>query len=92
MFLNSLSQKGKQCNVKVNVFSGTRDFKTPVDLDDLEVAEQNFCKRRDVFGCRCKFSNVFQMLMSDHSLTMPRDAEERKILFTTLYSLLQGIV
>ena len=73
-------------------FSGTRDFKTPVDLDDLEATEQNFCKRRDVFGCRSEFSNVFQMLMSDHSLTMPRDAEEGKILFATLYSLLQGII
>lgn len=71
---------------------GTTDFKTPVDLDDLEVAERNFCKKRDVFGCRSEFSDVLQMLMSDHSLTMPRDAEEGKILFTTLYYLLQAIV
>ena len=90
--MNSLTQKGRQCNVRINVFSGTRDFETPVDLDDLEVAEQNFCKRRDVFGCRSEFSNVFQMLMSDHSLTMPSDADEGKILFATIYSLLQGIV
>ena len=38
--------------------SGTRDFKTCIDLDDLEVAELNFCKRRDVFGCRSEFSTT----------------------------------
>lgn len=72
-------------------FSGNRDYKTPLDLDDLEAAEQSFCKKRDPFGCRSEFSAVFEMLMADHSLTTPRDAEEAKILFTTLRSLLQAL-
>ena len=76
----------------MSAFPDTRDYKTSVDLNDLETGEQHFCKQRDEFGCRREFVDVFLLLMSEHSLTMPRDAEEAKCLYITLDSLMQDLV
>ena len=41
-------------------FSDTADYKTIVQLDDLDAAEQNFCKKREEFGYSTEFSDVFR--------------------------------
>ena len=53
----------------------------PVDLDDLEVAEENFCKRRNVFGYQAEFCSVNQIFMLGHSLkTQEMQKQERSCL------------
>ena len=72
--------------------SDSQDYKTYVDKDDLQTAEEYFCKECPPFGCQEEFSDLMLLLMEDNNLSMPNNADEAEQLFLTLFTELQSIL
>ena len=72
--------------------SDSQDYKTYVDNDDLQTAEEYFCKGCPPFGCQEEFSDLMLLLMDDKNLSMPNNADEAERLFLTLFTELQSIL
>lgn len=63
-----------------------------MDQDDLETAQDNFCKERLPFDCREEFCNLILLIMEERSLSMPRNADEALQFYVTLLTELQKIL
>ena len=65
----------------------TRDYKTVVDREDLEVARELCCKYRNDWGCTDEFAE-FIMLMEENGISMeiftPEEARELYLVLLTL--------
>ena len=72
--------------------TGTLDYKTDVDLDDLEVAKEMFSSDRPVHGCSRAFSELAVMLMQDNRLNHPSNAEEATALYLNLLHLIDSLL
>ena len=72
--------------------SDSQDYKTYVDKDDLQTAEEYFCKECPPFGCQEEFSDLMLLLMDHKNLSMPNNADEAEQLFLTLFTELQSIL
>ena len=72
--------------------SDSQDYKTYADKDDLQTAEEYFCKECPPFGCQEEFSDLMILLMEDNNLSMPNNADEAEQLFLTLFTELQSIL
>ena len=72
--------------------SDSQDYKTYEDKDDLQTAEEYFCKECPPFGCQEEFSDLMLLLMEDNNLSMSNNADEAQQLFLTLFMELQSIL
>ena len=70
----------------------SQDYKTEVNEDDLEVADENFCKERTPFGCREEFSDLILLIMEDNNLSMAVNIDEAEQLYVTLLTELQSLL
>ena len=66
----------------------TRDYKTLVDREDLEVARELCCKDRNDWGCAEEFAEFFIMLLEENGISMgiytPQEARELYLVLLTL--------
>jgi hypothetical protein len=67
----------------------TQDFKMEVLEDDLEIVEESFCKQ--VPKCSKEFKEMAEILMSEHSLHTPNNAEEALALYSKLIQEIENI-
>ena len=72
--------------------SDCQDYQTEVGIDDVETADENFCKERPPFGCREEFSDLMLLIMNDNNLTMPNGVDEALQLYATLLAELQSLL
>jgi len=70
----------------------SQDYKTEVVLDDVETANENFCKEPPPFGCQEEFSDLMLLIMEENGLTMANSLDEALQLYITLLTELQSIV
>lgn len=67
----------------LHFYLDTRDYKTVVDGEDLEVAKQLCCK-----GCTDEFAEFFIMLMEENGIPIevntPQEARELYLMLLTL--------
>ena len=70
-------------NVNSVFLTDSQEYKTEVDLDDLETADENFCLERTPFGCQKEFSDLMLLIMEDNGFAMPQDVDEALFLYAT---------
>ena len=74
------------------LFLDSEDYKTEVVLDDVETANENFCKEPPPFGCQEEFSDLMLLVMEENGLTMANSLDEALQLYIALLTELQSIV
>ena len=60
----------------------TRDYRTAVCEEDMEVAEELCCGRWP--NCSEEFPEMVQIIMNEHGLTVPQNTEEATLLYSEL--------
>ncbi|KXJ19757.1 hypothetical protein AC249_AIPGENE21524 [Exaiptasia diaphana] len=63
---------------------GAEDYKTNVDIDDVELAEHTIAESPLQFGCLKEFSEVFLLLMQENNLVTPHTVNEAEELYLKL--------
>lgn len=66
----------------------TRDYKTLVDREDMEVVRELYCKERTEYGCSDEIAEFFIMLMEENGISneinTPEEARELYLVLLTL--------
>jgi len=70
----------------------SQNYQTEVDEDDLETADENFCKERAPFGCREESSDLMLHIMEENNLSLPKNAEEALQLYITLLAEMRSLL
>ena len=68
-----------------------QDYATPVDLDEIEIAEEEYAEKAPRKGCSAYFNELAEMIMQDERLEMPETAAEAENLYITLLSLIDEL-
>ena len=71
--------------------NNTHDYVTPVDLEEIEIAEEEFAENAPQRGCSRHFNELAEMIMYDERLQMPETAVEAEHLYITLLSLIDDL-
>ena len=71
--------------------NNTHDYATPVDLEEIEIAEEEFAENAPQRGCSRHFNELAEMIMYDERLQMPETAVEAEHLYITLLSLIDDL-
>lgn len=61
-----------------------RDYKKPVAIQDLVIAEERCCKKLPPNGCDANFTELVTIIMEENDLVMPTNPEEAIILYAVL--------
>ena len=70
---------------------GTRDYLTPVDADEREIAQEMCCTPTLLRGCSEEFNSLAEMILEDEGLEMPTNAEDAKNLYIALLAFIREI-
>ena len=71
--------------------NNTHDYATPVDLEEIGIAEEEFAENAPQRGCSRHFNELAEMIMYDERLQMPETAVEAEHLYITLLSLIDDL-
>ena len=71
--------------------SNTRTFRTDVDLDELELAEERCCYRTPDNGCCEEFVELAGIIMGENNLQFPRTAEDAVTLYFNQLEAMENI-
>lgn len=73
---------------RCHFYLDTRDYKTLVDREDMEVVRELYCKERAECGCSDEFAEFFIMLMEENDIpneiNTPEEARELYLVLLTL--------
>ena len=69
----------------------TRDFSTEVDVDDLDIAEENYAVARPVKGCNDSFAELAEMIMEDNNWQMSHNHGDARALYIDLINHINAI-
>lgn len=64
--------------------SNTRNFKSDVGLDKLELAEERYCYRTTESECCEEIVELASMIMEENNSQLPRTAEDAATLYVNL--------
>ena len=73
-------------------FLDSQNYQTEVAEDDLQTADENFCKEREPFGCREELSDLMLHIMEENNLSLPKSAEDAMQLYITLLAELRSVL
>lgn len=73
-------------------FLDSKNYQTEVEEDDLDTADENFCKERAPLGCREEPSELMLHIMEENNLSLPKNAEDALQLYITLLAELQSVL
>ena len=62
----------------------TQDYSSPVDMDEIEIAEDMYAERPQEKGCSPHFKQLAEMIQEDEDLEQPTNAEEALQLYFDL--------
>lgn len=73
---------------RCHFYLDTRDYKTLVDREDMEVVRELYCKERTEYGCSDEIAEFFIMLMAENGISneinTPEEARELYLVLLTL--------
>ena len=72
--------------------TGGEDLKGPVDLDDVDAAEESCCHRSPESCCVEEFTQLASIIMKEQNLTMAKTAEEAVTLYCTLLTSIEDLL
>ena len=73
-------------------YPDSENYQTSVDQDDLDTAEDFFCKERVPFGCRDEFADLIHLIMRENNLSIPTSVDKALQLYLTLLTEMQAIL
>ena len=71
--------------------TGGEDLKEPVDLEDVDVAEESCCHRSPESGCVDEFTQLVSIIMQEQNLNMAKTAEEAVVLYSILLESIEDL-
>ena len=71
--------------------TGGEDLKEPVDLEDVDVAEESCCHRSPESGCVDEFTQLVSIIMQEQNLNMAKTAEEAVMLYSILLESIEDL-
>lgn len=71
--------------------NNTRDYKTAVTDDDIDLADTICGEDRPPFGCKPSFLELGTMIMADENLSMPKTVEDARYLYLAILAHIRNI-
>lgn len=71
--------------------SGATNCIINVDMNDLDIAEENYAEQRPAMGCNDSFAELANMVMEDHNYNMPVNERDAHCLYINLLHHINGI-
>lgn len=71
--------------------TGVQDYCTPIDMDEIEIAERMCAERLQAKGCGPAFQGLAEMIMEDEKLDMPTTIDDARQLYLVLLDLIDDL-
>ena len=71
--------------------TGVQDYCTPIDMDEIEIAERMCAERPQAKGCCPAFQGLAEMIMEDEKLDMPTTIDDARQLYLVLLDLIDDL-